>query len=105
MSRASGISEETLAALHTYETSDLFTPLEKAAIDLAVAMSSMPADVPAELRDRLLRELTPGQFMELVSAIAWENHRARVNRALDVRPMGFSDGAFCLLPQRQPPVL
>ena len=101
MSRASGIDDESLAALGRYEDSPRFTPLEKAALDLAVAMTSTPAEVSAELRARLLAALTPGQLMELVAAIAWENHRARVNRALDVHPMGFSDGAYCVLPQRE----
>ena len=33
--------------------------------------------------------------------IAWENHRARTNRALGVREVGFSDGAFCALPEHR----
>jgi hypothetical protein len=31
--------------------------------------------------------------------IAWENQRARLNQALGVRPSGFADGQFCLLPE------
>jgi len=103
--RALGIDEETLADLARYERSDRFTALEKAALDLAVAMTRSPAEVGAELRDRLLAELTPGQFAELASAIAWENHRARLNRALGVREMGFADGAFCLLPEHPTPMV
>ena len=103
MCRALDIEAETLADLPRYEHSDRFTALEKAALDLAVAMTRSPAEVDAELRDRLLAELTPGQYAELASAIAWENHRARLNRALGVREMGFADGAFCLLPERPAP--
>jgi hypothetical protein len=51
-------------------------------------------------RDRLLAELTPGQFVELASAIAWENHRARLNRALGVESMDFTAGGYCVLPER-----
>jgi hypothetical protein len=29
--------------------------------------------------------------------VAWENHRARLNRALGVREAGFSDGAYCVV--------
>jgi alkylhydroperoxidase family enzyme len=94
------IDEETLADLPRYRDSDRFTPLEKAALDLAVAMSATPADVDAELRDRLLAELTPGQFVELASTIAWENHRARLNRALGVESMDFTAGGYCVLPER-----
>lgn len=90
MSRATGIDETTLADLPRYEESDRFSPLEKAALDLAVAMTSSPAKVAPEMREGLLSELTPGQYAELASAIAWENHRARLNRALGVREMGFT---------------
>jgi alkylhydroperoxidase family enzyme len=71
-------------------------------LDLAVGMSLTPTDVSDELRDRLLRHFSKGQLMELVSMIAWENHRARANRALGVREVGFSDGAFCALPEHRP---
>jgi alkylhydroperoxidase family enzyme len=98
--RALDIDQDTLADIAHHARSDRFTPLEKAALDLATAMTSTPAEVSAELRDRLLAELTPGQLTELASAIAWENHRARLNRALGVRAMGFADDGFCLLPER-----
>ena len=71
-------------------------------LDLAVGMSSTPADVSDELRGRLLTHFSKAELMELVSAIAWENHRARANRALGVREVGFSDGAFCAVPEHRP---
>jgi alkylhydroperoxidase family enzyme len=97
--RAIGIDEETLADLPRYAESDRFSDLEKAAMDLAVAMSRSPIEVSDELRRRLLADLSPGQLAELASAIAWENHRARLNRALGVEAMGFADEGFCLLPE------
>jgi alkylhydroperoxidase family enzyme len=93
-------SDEELLAVRDYRESDHFGAVEKLAIQLAEAMTRTPADVPDELRDALLQHLTRGQLTELASAIAWENHRARLNRALGVRDVGFSDGAFCLLPER-----
>ena len=95
-----GIDNETLADLPLWRDSDRFTELEKLALDLAERMSRTPAEVPDELRAQLLQHLSMGQFAELVSAIAWENHRARMNRAFGARSMGFSDGAFCVLPDR-----
>lgn len=71
-------------------------------LDLAVAMTETPAEVSEELRKELHRRFSKGQLMELVSMIAWENHRARANRALGVREVGFSDGAFCALPEHRP---
>jgi alkylhydroperoxidase family enzyme len=94
------VAEEDLAELARYERSERFSPLEKKALDLAVAMTSTPAEVPDRLREDLLAHLTPGQLAELAATIAWENHRARLNRALGVRAMGFCDGDFCLLPER-----
>lgn len=101
MSRASGITDQELAAVHDYESSDLFSPLDKLALDLAVAMTETPAEISEDLRSALLEHLDHAQLTELASYIAWENHRARLNRALGVRAAGFSDGAFCLLPEHQ----
>ncbi len=67
-------------------------------LDLAVGMTSTPAHVSDELREGLLVHFSKAELMELVSMIAWENHRARANRALGVREAGFSDGAACALP-------
>lgn len=35
--------------------------------------------------------------------IAWENFRARFNRGFDVADQGFSEGAYCALPESHPP--
>jgi len=98
-----GVTEDELADLARYETSDRFSATDKLVLDLAVAMSSTPAEVSDELRTELLRHFTKGQLAEIAATIAWENHRARLNRALGVRPAGFSDGAYCVLPERHPP--
>jgi alkylhydroperoxidase family enzyme len=96
-----GIDEATLADLGRWESSPRFTPVERLALELADRMSRTPTEVPDELRAALLAELGDAQLTELASAIAWENHRARLNRALGVREVGFSDGAFCVLPHRE----
>lgn len=44
---------------------------------------------------------SPAERTELMSAITWENHRARLNQGLGVRPSGFSDGAVRALPDPQ----
>jgi alkylhydroperoxidase family enzyme len=98
--RALGITERQLAELSRFEASDAFSRLERLALRLAEAMTASPAAVPDALREELLEHLTPGQLAELAAAIAWENHRARLNRALGVRATGFSDGATCVLPDR-----
>jgi hypothetical protein len=42
-----GIVDEDLLELGRYRDSDRFSELEKLAIDLAVAMTATPAEVPA----------------------------------------------------------
>jgi len=95
-----GIDDETLAEVNRWRESDRFSELDRLGLELADAMCATPAEVSDDLRERLLQHLTPGQLAELASAIAWENHRARLNRALGVREVGFTDGAFCVLPHR-----
>jgi alkylhydroperoxidase family enzyme len=95
-----GISEQQLLELGRYETSDAFDATERLVLDLAVAMSGTPADVPGDLRARLRARFDEPALVELVAAIAWEHYRARFNRAFGVAPAGFSDGAFCVVPER-----
>ncbi len=64
------------------------------------AFMDTPTDVMGACTPLGLEHISPGQLAELASAIAWENHRARLNRALGVREVGFSDGAVCVLPER-----
>ncbi len=57
---------------------------------------------PVTVSDALFRELkrcyTEVQIVELTSALAWENYRARFDHALGIESEGFSEGAFCPLP-------
>jgi hypothetical protein len=38
-------------------------------------------------------------MVELTAAIAWENFRARFNHAMGLGAQGFSEGAYCALPE------
>jgi len=76
-----------------------FTDVEKLVLRLAVAMTRTPASVDDELFAALRREFSEPQLAELATAIAWENHRARFNRTFGVLAEGFSQGAFCPLPE------
>ena len=77
-----------------FPESQAFTDVEKLVLRLAVAMTRTPASVDDELFAALRRE-----FSELATAIAWENHRARFNRTFGVLAEGFSQSAFCPLPE------
>jgi alkylhydroperoxidase family enzyme len=86
--------------LSRYQESDAFDAREKLVLDLAVAMTRTPADVPRALMAALGEHFDEAQLVELAAAIAWESYRARFNRAFDVQSVGYSEGAACALPER-----
>jgi alkylhydroperoxidase family enzyme len=98
--RAEGITEEQLRDLSRYRESPSFGEVDRLVLDLCVAMTRTPADVPEALFRSLERHFSPAQVVELVTAVAMENFRARFNRPFDVAASGFSEGAFCPLPER-----
>ena len=100
LAAATGVTERQLRDLPRFAGSDAFSPDEKLVLEFAQAVSGTPAQVPDELRDRLLKRFSPAQLTELAATVAWENQRGRLNQALGVRPAGFSDGAVCAIPER-----
>ena len=64
-------------------------------------MTQTPVEVPDQLFDRLKQVFNDRQLVELTSAIAWENYRARFDHAFGIEAEGFSKGAFCPLPERR----
>lgn len=100
LARAEGITEAQLRALPSYRDSTEFDESDKLVLELAEAMTRVPATVDADLRRRLLNRFSQAQLTELAAAIAWENHRGRLNQALGVHPSGFADDMFCAVPER-----
>ena len=94
-----GITEEDLRALQDYAGSDRFSEAERLALDYAGAMTRTPVEVPDELVARLRKHLDDPQLVELTTAIALENLRARFNWALGLGSQGFAAGAYCLRPE------
>jgi 4-carboxymuconolactone decarboxylase len=72
--------------------------LEKLALRYAEAVTRTPVEVSDELFESLQKQMTPAQLVELTSAIAWENYRARFNHAFGVESEAYSDGSACVLP-------
>lgn len=99
IARVEGIPDEKLQALLSYEDSSVLDDDEKLVVAFAAAISASPAVVPDDVRTRLEARFSRAQIAELAAEIAWENQRARLNQALAVRPAGFSDGSFCLVPE------
>ncbi len=93
-----GLSERELQELARYSESDAFSELDKLVLDYATAMTRTPAAVGDELFARLRAELDDAQIVELTTAVATENLRARFNHAVGIEPQGFSAGAACVVP-------
>ena len=87
-------------ALAEYESSPDLSDLEKLVVLYAVEMTRTPVEVSDGLFEELKSHFNSRQLVELTSAIAWENYRARNNHALGLESEGFSKGAFCPMPER-----
>lgn len=82
------VSEDKILALDDYETSDHFSPAEKAALAYADAITLSDRDVDDELWRRVREHFDDDAVIELTAAIAWENASSKFNRALRVPSQG-----------------
>ena len=67
-------------------------------LEYAEEMCQTPVSISDELFARLKEQFTDEQIIELSTAIAIENFRARFNSALDITPAGFTEGECCAVP-------
>jgi alkylhydroperoxidase family enzyme len=88
-----------LAALPRFEDAAEFSGTEKLVLRYAVAMTNTPVGISEDLFEGLRRLFDDSQLVELTSAIAWENYRARFDHAFGIESEGFYQGGLCLLPQ------
>jgi AhpD family alkylhydroperoxidase len=102
LGRESGVTDEQLLEMARYRESDAFDPLEKLVLDYATAMSRSPAAVDDAMFARLAEHFDEPQLVELTTAIAIENFRARFNHATGMAPQGFSEGMVCVVPETAP---
>jgi len=98
--RANGISAEQIANLNNYRSDVNFSELERLVLEYADAMTRVPVEVSDALFTRLSERFTEAQLVELTSAIAWENYRARFDHAFGIEGENFTEGAVCALPVR-----
>ena len=94
------MTEAQLHDLAAFDESPAFDELEKLVLRLAAAMTATPATVSEELFAALRARFDDAQLVELSATIAWENWRSRFNRVFDVSAQGFSEGAYCPMPER-----
>jgi AhpD family alkylhydroperoxidase len=99
LSRAEGVTQEQLRDLPDFERSEAFSLLEKLVLRYVAAVTRTPADVPDELFDALREHFSEAQLVELTTALALENYRARFNHAFGVGSQGFSESSYCAVPE------
>jgi alkylhydroperoxidase family enzyme len=100
--RRGGITEAQLRALDDYERAGAFTEAQLEALRYADAITATPVEVPDAVFASLRARYDDAQIVELTSALAWENYRARFDHALGVEAEGYSEGSYCPLPPRKP---
>ncbi len=94
------VTDEEMRALVDYGDSEVLGPDDKLVLDYATGMSRTPVEVSDELFEQLRARFNEAQLVELTSVIALENYRARFNWALGIQGEGYSEGAYCVAPQR-----
>ncbi len=76
-------------AVVRFRESDLFTAAERAALELAEAMTETPQRVTGELFRRVQEHYSEAEIVEMAAVIALENFRSRFNRCFGVEAHGF----------------
>ncbi len=100
--RNSGFSDTELLAIPHYQSSDLFTDREKAALDYTVAVMRTPVEVTDELFTRVRSYFDDRQLVEITALLTLVN-LDRFNAAFGIGSAGYSDGMVCILPDRPDP--
>lgn len=90
MAHNEGLDESKAREVPRWRESDVFTPLERDAMEYAEAMSQTPTTVTDELSGRLLTQLGAPALVELTASIALANLPARMNTAFGIESQGFA---------------
>jgi alkylhydroperoxidase family enzyme len=81
--------EAKVRAIPAWRESALFSPAERVALEVAERMTITGQRVDELLFERMRAEFSEAQIVELVSAVALENFRSKLNVALGVASQGF----------------
>jgi alkylhydroperoxidase family enzyme len=96
MAHQDGLDVDKLRAVADWQTSEVFTDLERQVIAFAVAATATPSEVTDDLVEPLRVALGDAGLVELATMVAVENQRSRLNSSLGLVSQGFS--AVCQLP-------
>ena len=84
-----GATDDKIRQVPTWRDSELFSPMEKDALEYAEKMTITGEKVTDELWGRLRGHFTEAQLVELTAAVALENFRSKFNVPLGVEAQGF----------------
>jgi alkylhydroperoxidase family enzyme len=83
-----GASDEKIRQLPAWRESDLFSSMERDALEYAERMTVTGEKVSDELWTRLRGHFTEAQVVELSAAVALENFRSKFNVPLQIGAQG-----------------
>ena len=92
-----GADEEKVREVPTWRESARFSPMERAVLEYAEAMTITGQRVSEELFARVRSFFDEAQVVELTAAVALENFRSKLNV-----PLGIEAQGFCVVPVRAP---
>jgi AhpD family alkylhydroperoxidase len=84
-----GVDEAKLAELSRFETSERFSPAEKAALSYAEAVTYSDRRTTPEHFVSLREHFDEDAIVELTALVAFQNLSSKFNAALGVTPQGF----------------
>jgi alkylhydroperoxidase family enzyme len=84
-----GATDDKIRQVPTWRDSELFSAMEKDALEYAEKMTITGEKITDELWGRLRGHFTEAQLVELTAAVALENFRSKFNVPLGVEAQGF----------------
>ena len=87
-----GATDDKIRQVPTWRESELFSAMEKDALEYAERVTITGEKVTDELWGRLRGRFTEAQLVELTAAVALENFRSKFNV-----PLGIEAQGFCML--------
>jgi alkylhydroperoxidase family enzyme len=84
-----GATDDKIRQVPTWRDSELFSTMEKDALEYAEKMTITGEKVTDALWGRLRGHFTEAQLVELTAAVALENFRSKFNVPLGVEAQGF----------------
>lgn len=93
-----GVDPQKLHQVPQWDTSEVYTSLERAVMEYAVAATQTPPTVTDEMVATLREGLNDAQIVELTAWVSLENFRSRTNASMGLTGQGFK--AECEIPDR-----